>query len=77
MQVIEGTHKLNLVRQKHTVTKHIAGHVADTDNREFIFLDVDSDLAEVALYRYPSALRRNPHGFMVIAVAAPRGKGIA
>ena len=77
MQVVKGTHELNLVRQQHTVTKHIAGHIADADDRELIFLDIDSELAEVTLYRNPRALRRNSHGFVVIAVAAPRGKGIA
>ena len=45
-------------RQQHAVAEHVAAHVADADDGEVLGLDVDAELAEVALDGHPRATAR-------------------
>ena len=76
MQVVKGRHQLDMLRQQHTVAKNIAAHIANTNHREILFLDIHTHLAEVSLHSDPGTPRGNTHPLVVVAVAATGGKGI-
>jgi hypothetical protein len=69
--VIEGGDELDRRREQHAVAEDVARHVADAGDREGGRLDVDVDLAEVALHRLPGAARRDAHLLVVVALAEP------
>ena len=76
VQVIEGCHKANAIRQQHTVAKHVPAHVANTHNGEFVGLGVDAFLKEMTFDRLPGALRGNTHFLMVVPLTAAGGKSV-
>ena len=59
--------QLDLARQQHTVAKHVACHIADPGDREWIFLRIQAHFAEMARDGYPGAAGRNAHLLVVIA----------
>jgi hypothetical protein len=60
VQVVERRDQLQLVGHQQAVTEHVAGHVADADHGDAVFLHVDAALAEVALHADPRALAVMP-----------------
>ena len=44
--------------EQHAVAEHVAAHVADADDGEGVGLDVDAELAEVALDATPTRTAR-------------------
>ena len=76
MQVIERTDQLDVFGEQHAITEHIAGHVAATDDRERLGLNILADLAEMAFDRFPSAARGDAHFLVVVASGAAGGEGI-
>ena len=76
MLMIERGDEPDVPRLQHAVAEHVAGHVADTRRRKILILDVDADLAEVALYAFPGAARGDGHFFMVIAGRTAGGERI-
>ena len=76
VQVIERRHQLDVLGQQHAVAEHVARHVADADHGEVLVLDVDADLAEMALDRFPGALGGDPHLLVVIARRTARREGV-
>ena len=77
MQVIKGAHQLNLVRQQHAVTEHIAGHVAYSHHAKQVALGIHIEVFEVAFNRLPGTAGGDAHFFVVVAVGTARGEGIA
>ena len=69
VRMVERGDQLDVRRKQHGVAEHVAGHVADADDRKVFALGVDTQLAEVALHRLPSAPRRDAHRFVVVAGA--------
>ena len=53
--MVERRDQLDRVRVEHAVAEDVAGHVADPDRRERIAQDVDPQLPEVPLDRFPRA----------------------
>ena len=76
MQVIEGSDQLRLFRQQHAVAEDIARHVADTDRREGLALNVLAEFAEVPLDRLPGAPGRDAHGLVVVAGGTAGREGV-
>src|SRR3989475_3523839 len=66
-----------MAREQHAVAEHVARHVADPGHREVARLRIHAELAEVALYRFPGAARRDRHLLVVVARRAARGEGVA
>src|SRR5690606_25121481 len=77
MQVVERSHQLQFLREQQTIAEHIASHVTNTDDRDRVFLHVDTTLTEMTLHTHPGTLGGNAHAFVVIASRTTRGKGIA
>ena len=50
MHVVEGADQLDVLGQKHAVTEHVAGHIADADDGEVVGLGVDAHFTEMAFY---------------------------
>ena len=75
--VVEGGRSLIVGRKQHAVAEHVARHVADADDGERRGLDVDVELAEVALDRFPGAARGDAHLLVVVAGRAAGGEGVA
>ena len=76
MAVVVGGHEADPVGEQHPVAEHVAGHVADPDDRERVARGIDLELAQVALDRLPGAARRDPELLVVIAARAARGEGV-
>ena len=76
VQMVKGTHQGNGLGTEHAITKHVAGHVANTDRRDLILLNVDALLAEVTLDRHPATPGRDAHLFVVVTGTAARGERI-
>ena len=75
--VVERADQPDVLRQQHAVAEHVAGHVADPDDRELGRLHVDAELAEVALDRHPRAARGDAHRLVVVADRAARRERVA
>ena len=76
VQMVKGTNQGNGLGTEHAITKHVTGHVANTDRRDLILLNVDALLPEVTLHGHPATPSRDAHLFVVITGTAARGKGI-
>src|SRR5690625_5031447 len=76
MHVVERGLEPYVLRPQHAVAKHVAAHVADANHGELLVLGVHTQLAEVALDRFPGAARGNAHLLVVIAVAAAGSEGV-
>ena len=74
--MIEGRDEADLLGEQHAVAKDVAGHVADAGHGEGHGLDVDIDLAEMALHRFPRTARSDAHLLVVVAGGAAGGEGI-
>ena len=74
--VVVGADEADAVRQQHPVAEHVAGHVADPDDRERVARRVDLELAQVALDRLPGAARGDAELLVVIAARAARGERV-
>ena len=77
MAVIECRQQPYMFRQQHAVAENVARHVAHADDGEIFGLDVAPQLAEMPLYGFPGAARRDAHFLVVIAMAAAAGESIA
>src|SRR6476646_822601 len=77
MRVVERGEKLGAWREQHPVPEHIARHVADPDGGELGGLDVNYQLTEVPLDRFPRAARGDSHLLVVVTVGPARGKRVA
>ncbi len=75
--MVERADQLDVPREQHPVAEHVAGHIADSDDRGLRALDVGAELAEMALDRLPRAPRRDPHLLVVVARRPARGKRVA
>ena len=75
--MIKGGHQFDLLGQQHAIAKHVARHVADTDDGERLGLGVVAHLPEVALNGFPAAPGGDAHLLMVVPNRATRGKGVA
>ncbi len=64
-------------RQQHAVAEHVTRHVADAAGRELLRLNVDAELAEVALHALPRAAGRDAHALVVVTGGAARRERIA
>ena len=69
--MVEGRHQLDRRREQHAVAEDVARHVADAGDGEGGGLDVDVDLAEMALDRLPGAARGDAHLLVVVALTEP------
>ncbi len=65
--MVERRDQLDVLGEQHPVAEHVAGHVADADDREVLALGVDAHLAEVPLDRLPGAAGRDAHRLVVVA----------
>ena len=68
MLVIECCEKPCVFGQQHPVTKHVAGHVADTGYREWLVLHISAEFPEMPLHRLPGAASRDAHLLVVVPV---------
>ncbi len=66
-----------MLRQQHTITEHVTGHITNSNTGEISGLAIDTNFAEVPFYCFPAATGRDAHFLMVIAVRTAGGKGIA
>ena len=72
MTMVKSRYQLNRPRQQHTVPKHVARHIANTNHPYRILVDIDSQLPKMTLYRHPGTTGCDSHFFVVIALAAAR-----
>ncbi|CRM91320.1 hypothetical protein [Pseudomonas sp. 22 E 5] len=77
MQVVEGRDQLQLVGHQQAVTEHVAGHIADADHRDAVFLHVDAALTEVTLHTHPRALGGDAHLLVVVTGGTAGGERVA
>ena len=75
--MIEGGDEPDVRRKQHAIAEHVTRHVADAANGEGRRLDVDVDLAKMALHGLPGAARRDAHLLVVVALAAAGREGVA
>ncbi len=75
--MVEGRDELEVLRQEHAVSEHVARHVADADGGDGLGLHIAAELAEVPLHALPGALRRDPERLVVVAGRAAGCEGIA
>ena len=75
--VIERGDELDVLRQQHRVTEHVARHVADADHGEVVVIGIDLQVAEVAPHRLPRTPRRDAHRLVVVTVLAARRERVA
>ena len=76
MTMIECRQQTDVPRQQHSVAEHVAGHIADADDGEVLLLNVDADLAEMALDALPGAAGSDRHFLMVISCGSAGCAGI-
>ena len=74
--MVEGGDEFYCRGQQHGIAEHVARHVADTRDRERLLLNVDVDLAEVALDALPSAARGDRHLLVVVAGRSAGSEGV-
>ena len=74
--VVEGRHEPDVPAEQHPVAEHVAGHVADPDDRDLLVGDVDAQAAEVAAHGLPRAARGDPHALVVVAGRAAGGERV-
>jgi hypothetical protein len=75
--VVERGDQPDVARQQHAVAEDVARHVAHAGHGEVGGLDVEAQLAEVALDALPRAARGDAHALVVVAGAAAGGEGVA
>src|SRR5262249_57671882 len=75
--VIEGGDELDGALAQHPVAEYVARHVTDAHAGERRPADVEVDLAEVALDRFPGAACGDAHLLVVVAGRAAGGEGVA
>ena len=74
--MVEGCNQLDLLRQEHTVTEHVARHIANTCNRERLGLDILVELTEVPLHSFPCTARSDCHTFVIVTGRTTRCESI-
>ena len=74
--VVEGGFEQDMLGQQHTVAEYVATHVADADYGEVFVLDVFTQMAEMAFYRFPRTACGDAHAFVVVAGAAAGGESV-
>ena len=75
--MIERRDQANVLAAQHTVAEDVATHVSDPHRGEVIVLGIDAELTEVPLDTFPGALRRDTHGFVVVADRPAGREGVA
>jgi hypothetical protein len=65
--VIERGKQPDRVFTQHSIAKHVARHVADTNYSERRFTDINVHFAEVPLHGLPGTARGDAHDLVVIA----------
>ncbi len=75
--MVERGDEPDVAREQHAVAEHVARHVADAGDGEVGGLDVDAELAEVALRRLPRAARGDAHRLVVVAHRPARRERVA
>jgi hypothetical protein len=75
--MVERSDEADVLGQQHAVAEHVAGHVADADAGEVLRLRIAAERAEMALDRFPRALRGDAHFLVVVADRAARRERVA
>ena len=75
--MVERGDELDRALAQHAVAEHVARHVADAGHGERRLADIDVELAEMTLHRFPGAARGDAHFLVVVAGGATGGEGIA
>ncbi len=75
--MIERCDQPDLFGEQHAVSEHIARHIPDTGNGEFLCLGVVPHLAEMPFDRFPGATGGNRHFLMIVAGRAAGSESIA
>ena len=70
--MVERSDELDLPRQKHPVSEHVAAHVPDAHDGERFGLNVLPLLTEMALDALPRATGGNPDRLVVVSPGPPR-----
>ncbi len=74
--MIKCGNKPDLLRQQHTITEHVARHIAHTRNRERLGLNILVELTEMPLHGFPCSTRGNRHALVVVTGRAARCESI-
>ena len=64
--MIERRHEANFFGEEHAIAEDVAAHVADTGNRERVFLRIDAHLVKVPFDGFPGATCRDGHLLVVV-----------
>ena len=75
--MIKGGDELGGLLAQQAIAEHVAGHVADAHDRERRAGDVGIHLAEMPLYQFPGAARRNADLLVVVTGRTAGGEGVA
>jgi hypothetical protein len=75
--MIERRDETNVLAAQHTVAEDVTTHVSDPHRGEVVVLGIDAEFPEVPLDTLPGALRRDTHGFVVVADRSAGCEGVA